>query len=367
MAQLASHVQTSRQSRSLPLPQEDLYAKVRGSRARCRWYWAIMRVLRHTRRPLPACFQNPLRREVPLSEAALPDAKYPDLLDYSHPPSLNTFSIFARIPPRCAHKLVKFCRQANASIGAGSFTLTAMIMMMMYEQQHHHVEPRDRLPFIGSFPVNPRPFFNHLADPDGLMLAFSDGVVLPFLPSSLDFSKRFRLLVRQAHRQLRKYQKRQSTSEDPEDMLAPSNVIAQTFLGSFDRMQVTSMNLEPSLRQSLLGDLPKPQGQFAPRPNPTLATCGISSVGKTAWRSGLYDLNQHLDEDSEDAFIADYRDSKQNVRARTGEFLVGVWGESDGTIAVNASADGCAIDPTKAGVWKDLMETILDTVSMSHM
>ncbi|KAK9899245.1 hypothetical protein P389DRAFT_46148 [Cystobasidium minutum MCA 4210] len=343
----------------LPPPQEDLYMPVSGTRARQRWYWAILRVMRHTRRPLPACFQNPLRRQAPARAAKALEPKYDSLLDYTRMPPLNTFTVEARVDTRLSRKLIKLCREANASVGAGSFTLTAMVMMSLYEQQNPHLPLHQRLPFIGGFPVNPRPFFGHHADPDSLMLAFSDGVVLPFLPSHLDFAKRFRLLVRQAHRQLRQYQKRKTNTSIAEASSSSSNVVAQTYLGSFDRLQRTSSTLSQDVRDSLIGGLPNPQGNLPARANPTLATCGISSVGKSGWHRGIYDLNKQVGE-GEDAFVADYHNSKQNVRARDGEFLVGVWGESDGTISANVSADGNAIDPELAQQWKYLMETILE-------
>lgn len=343
-----------------PAPQEDLYTPVSGTRARQRWYWAILRVMRHTRRPLPPCFQNPLRREQPLTSAEAMQPLYPKVLNYSKKPPLNTFTVEAHIPSHLARKLTRLCRQAQASIGAGSFTLTAMVMMAIYEQQQPDVSSNERLPFIGGFPVNPRPFFSHHLDPDSLMLAFSDGVVLPFLPSHLDFGKRFRLLVRQAHRQLRRFQKRQTISSDPETSMTSANVVAQTYLGSFDRLQKTSLALSPEVRASLIGDLPNPQGNLPARANPTLMTCGISSVGKSGWHRGIYDLDAPLTTEGEDAFVADYATSKQNVRARDGEFLVGVWGESDGRISANVSADGNVIDLELVKQWKQLMETILE-------
>lgn len=345
----------------LPSPQEDLYTPVSGSRARQRWYWAILRVMRHTRRPLPPCFQNPLRRKEPIPAAPKLHPAYDKVLDYSRKPPLNTFTVEAHIASRLAQRMVRLCREAKASIGAGSFTLTAMVMMAIYERHQPNVPPQERLPFIGGFPVNPRPFFSHHSDPDSLMLAFSDGVVLPFLPSHLDLAKRFRLLVRQAHRQLRQYQKRQTSLSDPGASVSSSNVVAQTYLGSFDRLQKTSMALSPEVRAGLLGDLPNPQGNLPARANPTLMTCGISSVGKSGWQRGVYNLDEPIGE-GEDAFVADYATSKQNVRARDGEFLVGVWGEADGRISANVSADGNAIDPALAEEWRHLMETILEAL-----
>lgn len=49
----------------LPRAQEDLYPPIPGSVARQRWFWAISRILRHVKKPVPAAFQNPLRRAVP--------------------------------------------------------------------------------------------------------------------------------------------------------------------------------------------------------------------------------------------------------------------------------------------------------------
>lgn len=343
----------------LPLPQEDLYTPVSGTRARQRWYWAIIRVMRHTRRPLPPCFQNPLRREQPMNSSQALRPLYPDVLDYSKKPPLNTFTVEAHVRSHLARKIFRLCRQANASIGAGSFTLTAMAMMAIYERNQPNVPVDQRLPFIGGFPVNPRPFFSHLSDPDSLMLAFSDGVVLPFLPSHLDFAKRFRLLVRQAHRQLRRYQKRQTSLSHPGASVKSANIVADTYLGSFDRLARGSMALSTEVRASLLGDLPDPQGTMPARANPTMSTCAISSVGKSGWHRGTYDLNAPLAE-GEDAFVADYVNSKQNVRVRDGEFLVGVWGDSDGRISANVSVDGNAIDPELAEEWKHLMETLLE-------
>jgi len=74
---------------------------------------------------------------------------FPKVLNYSKKPPLNTFTVEAHIPSHLARKLVRLCRQANASIGAGSFTLTAMVMMAIYEQQQPNVFPNERLPFIG--------------------------------------------------------------------------------------------------------------------------------------------------------------------------------------------------------------------------
>ncbi|KAJ4325177.1 hypothetical protein N0V94_000891, partial [Neodidymelliopsis sp. IMI 364377] len=53
----------------LPPAQEDLYPRIAGSKARQRWIWAIVRVLRHVKKPLPPSFANPLYRPRRLDEA----------------------------------------------------------------------------------------------------------------------------------------------------------------------------------------------------------------------------------------------------------------------------------------------------------
>lgn len=340
----------------LPIPQEDHYPRVPGSSARKRWFWVLTLVLRHVRKPQPAAFPNPLSRREPLTDAVRFAQTYSTLLDYSRSPPLNTFTTSVRIPLAATRRLHRLCREAGASIGAGCFVLVAMVMMSLYESRYPSVPLHERLPFIGSFPLNPRPFFNHASPPNSLMLAFSDGVVLPFLPSSLDVDKRFRLLVRQAHRQLSIYQKRTRVEDNDAKKYMSSRgagrLIAMNYIAAVER---TYQKLPPPLREKLGGH--SPQGELKVRPNPTMATCGVSSVGRSQWKRGLYNLDAPLGH-GEDAFRADYRSVHQSVRARDGEFLVGISGD-EFEISANVSFDGNVISEELVGEWKKRMEALL--------
>lgn len=342
--------------RRLPLPQEALYPQISRSYARRRWFWTLSLVLRHVRKPMPAAFPNPLHRTQAFRDATRMPETYKSFLDYSKTPPLNTFTVQAQVAKPATQHLHRLCREAGASIGAGCFVLVAMVMMSLHESRHPEESESSRRPFIGSFPINPRPFFNHSSPPDSLMLAFSDGIILPFLPSNLDFNGRFRLLVRQAHRQLGLYQKR-ARREDA-DRLAymgsrgAGRIIAMNYIAAMERLRA---KLPEHLRDSLGTN--SPQGDLPVTPNGSMATCGVSSIGRTSWRTGEYDLNALL-EDGEDAFAADYRGSRQNVRARDGEFLVGIWGEGD-CIHANASFDGNALDETLIKEWQTRMENML--------
>ncbi|KAI4717400.1 hypothetical protein E4T48_06375 [Aureobasidium sp. EXF-10727] len=338
----------------LPLPQEDLYPRISGSTAKRRWFWLLTLVLRHVKKPMPAAFPNPLRRQTPLKEAIAMSPTYGSYLDYNVRPPLNTFTCMAKVSQPATKRLHRWCREAGTSIGAGAFVLVAMVMMSLHEDLHP--DETNRRPFIGSFPINPRPFFKHHEAPNSMMLAFSDGVVLPFLPSSLDLEARFKVLVRQAHRQLALYQKRAKSGEH--DSLAymgsrgAGRVIAMNYVGAMERLR---SKLPEELRDSLGNH--SPQGDLTAAQNGSMATCGVSSVGRSGWRQGEFNVDGELEE-GEDAFVADYRSSKQNVRARDGEFLVGVWGDDDG-IAANVSYNGNAIDEEMVREWQHRMENLL--------
>lgn len=355
---IRQHVSSHAIEGNLPLPQEDLYPPITGTKARQRWFWAITRVLRHVKAPQPAAFSNPLYRTKPKATATPMQPIYTEVLDYDKVPPLNTFTAAATINATCTQRLHRLCREAGTSIGAGCFVLVAMVMMALHERKHPNILLKDRLAFIGSFPINPRPFFNHASAPDSLMLAFSDGVVLPFLPSSLPFEGRFRLLARQAHRQLSIYQKRPKANIA--DMKAhmssrgAGRVIAMNYISAMERIHAKL----PSHLRDQVGLHVQPQGSLTTRPNPTTATCGVSSVGRSGWKIGEYDLDADLPGEDDDAFVADYRGLQQNVRARDGEFLVGIGGNDDG-IGANVSYDGNAIDEESVVEWKRLMETIL--------
>jgi hypothetical protein len=85
LTSLCSHSVVSR----LPPAQEDFYPPIRGTMARQRWFWAVSRILRHTRRPPPSSFPNPLRRATTLAEATPMPPTYSSVLSYSKVPSVE--------------------------------------------------------------------------------------------------------------------------------------------------------------------------------------------------------------------------------------------------------------------------------------
>lgn len=212
------------------------------------------------------------------------------------------------------------CRTAGASIGAGCFALAALVMMMLEERLHPLTPASQRRPFVGSFPINPRPFLAGkptTGAEDSLMLAFSDGLALPFLPSDLPVEGRFKLLARQADRQLRTFQKKKRSREEQVHLgsRSPSQLIPRLYIGSVE----TAENKVPPERRPGID----PQGAYPARQSETLATCGVSSVGSrvSLIGSGKYALDQPGKE-----FTADFRDIRIAVRVRDGEFLVGCAG-----------------------------------------
>lgn len=340
----------------LTLPQEDHYQPISGSRARQRWFWAITVVLGHIQKPLPAAFQNPLRfTDGPVRATSPAERVFEHVLDYSKVPPLNSGRINASIGKEGTQKLHRLCRKAGCSIGAGLFVLIAIVMMELYEARCPDVPIDQRLPFIGSFPVNPRPFFNYTAAPDSMMLAFSDGVVLPFLSSSLDLDGRIKLLVRSAQKQLSRYQKRpsQNTISGMLEYMGPRGAGRVVPMNYMDVIERRKNKLPKHLQRKV-----EYQKHLPKQPNPTLATCGVSSVGKmqAAFGPGQYDLDRPLAADGD--VVADLREVLFGVRPRDGEFLVGIWGD-DESIVAGVSYDACAIDPAQADRWKDKFETIL--------
>ncbi|RMY75893.1 hypothetical protein D0864_09745 [Hortaea werneckii] len=338
----------------LPLPQEALYPPISGSKAKQRWFWAITRILRHVRKPLQAGFASPLWRREPLRPIP-PSPTYAAVLDYTRTPPLNSGPCFLEIPMPSFQRLIRCCREAKASIGAGCFVLAALVMMEMYEKLEPNVPLHERKPFISGFPLNPRPFFNHHVDPDSLMLAFCDGIVLPFLPSSLPIEGRLRLLARQAHRQLATYQKRRPAGEEEHVHFMSSRgagrVIANQYLIGVERSQLA---IPEEWRTKAYND---PQGEYQARPNTTRQTNGVSSLGRrdAMIRSGMYDIEALSDRD----FVADFSGMKSGVRARDGEFLVGIGGSEKG-LGVGVSIDFSGNDPELVQEWKERMSHILD-------
>ena len=336
----------------LPLPQEALYPPVVGSPARKRWFWLLTRILRHVRKPLPAGFPNPLlRREDP--KAATFSPVYRAVFDYTRIPPLNTTHCQASATSTGTQRLHRLCKEANVSIGAGCFALAALLMMEFHERLEPDVPLAERKPFITGFPLNPRPFLSRKTDPDSLMLAFSDGIMMPFLSSSLDLDGRIRLLARQAHRQLGAYQKRirpqdNMTGHQYMSSRGAGRVLAIQYLSSIERGDAL---LPPELRKGI-----NPQGAYPMRPNNTRQTCGVSSVGR---RDILIDRNMYDLNDLSKDFVADYRVLNAGVRARDGEFLIGVAGTAT-DIGAGVSVDASSMDPTLVAHWQQRFRTILD-------
>ena len=341
----------------LPPAQEAFYPSTPGSPARQRWFWAINRILRHTHRPPPASFQHPLRRTMPLKEANSMLPTYPKVIDYSRDPPLNTYAIQATLSLASTKKLTRLCREAKISIGAGSFTLVGMSMMSFYERTQPSIPLSQRLPFTGSFPINPRPFLstNTTGHEDSLMLAFSDGITLPFLPSYLPIEGRFKLLGRLAHKQLSQYQKRKRTAEQVVGLGSRNlnQLIPTLYLSSVERLENKTL---PHLKTGI-----NPQGAYPASQPATSATCGVSSVGdrRSLIRSGRYDVHKQL---REREVVCDYRDNQTCVRVREGEFLVGASGDGE-MMRFEASCDGCAMDIERVSEWVKWMEDALEDKS----
>lgn len=114
--QIAEYIQPDGIRKRAPLPQEAWYPQLYpGNKARQRWFWAITRVLRHVRRPLPIGFENPLRRSK-RRDPVSPSPVYTPVLDYDRTPPFNTLPVHFNIP---AQRLHRICKEAFASIGAG--------------------------------------------------------------------------------------------------------------------------------------------------------------------------------------------------------------------------------------------------------
>ncbi|KAI1311706.1 hypothetical protein F5Y03DRAFT_286624 [Xylaria venustula] len=345
----------------LPPAQEDLYAPVAATKARARWFWAITLILRHVEKPLPTAFPNPLRRATPLSAARPFPPKYANVLDYSQTPPLNTFYVRLQLSPAASKRLYRLCKEAKASIGAGGFVLVGMAMMAVHEARYPDESDSARRPFIGSFPLNPRPFFGAKNILESVMLAFSKGVVLPFLPSRLDVEGRFKLLVRQASRQLSAYQKRDRL-RDPSAALAymgiksPGRLLAANYIDGIER-------LRGILPDHLKDELPPPQGMYEVPPwAVSRATCGVSSIGAADWSALKFDLEA----DPGDGVVASVEGLTSGVRVRESEFLVGTWSE-DGIISAGVSFDGNFIDETIAHLWIEKMKSILEVSETSNL
>ena len=346
---LATSIDVEMVKQRLPLPQEALYPPIMGSPARQRWSWAITRILRHVRKPLLAAFRNPLCRDHAASKAL---TSFSTVLDYSRRPPLVSAPCSIQISKLYTQRLHRLCREAEVSIGAGCFALAALVMMELHEMAEPGITLADRKPFVSGFPLNPRAFFNHKNEPDSLMLAFSDGIALPFLSSSLDLDGRIRLLARQAHRQLSSYQKRARPSNEETKSRTLSSrgaglVLATQYISSIERADA----LQPAALRSGFD----PQGKYPARPNGSGQTCGVSSVGRSdaILKRGMFDLSG-----SGEDFAADFRGMLSGVRARDEECLIGIGGNDEG-LWINASIDLSAIDPELVEIWRDRMQRVM--------
>lgn len=329
----------------LPPAQEDLYPPVAGNRARQRWVWAILRILRHVRKPLPSGFTNPLRQADRIKLEF--EQKYSSVLNY-HPkkaPPMNSGSVTPQLSLAASKRLASLCKEAKTSVGAGVFALVALTMSSLYEELHPSIPLEKRQPFIASFPLNPRPFFNYTGPADSCMLAFSEGIVLPFLPSSLPLEARFRPLAKAAHRELRSYQKKKRPGEL--DSHSPLRMVATNYLSAIERAeqkQPTGLN---------------PQASYPANPNFGAATCGVSSVGLVKDTApGKYDLDQDFGAGQD--VIADFRELKGGVRARDNEFLCGNSADGEGRLSYAVSYDASAMDEGLVQEWRRRMENVLE-------
>jgi hypothetical protein len=344
----------------LPPAQEDLYPKVTGSFARQRWFWAIMRVLRHVQRTMPPTFTNPLRRAKRLANAISLPSIYSSVFDYSTSslPPMSSGHVSATLTPAASARLISLCRSINVSIGAGCFALAGLSMMKLHESLYSESNtPSSYNPAFGaSFPLNPRAFFDTQPQADSCMLAFSEGIVMPFLPSTLPVEGRFKLVASHANRELRVYQKRlkdNSRSLGNFDKHSPARLLATGYLAQMERVEAKM----PEERRTGF----TPQGELKPMLGQYGATCGVSSVGslKAFFRSGEYDLNDTKDKD----FVADYRGLKMGVRARDNEFLIGSSTDATGCVGFGVSYDENAISQEAAHKWAETISGLLEPES----
>ena len=347
----------------LPSAQEDLYPKISGNVARQRWFWAISRILRHTRVPPPDAFTNPLTwtddsresRSV-ISESGLGPAvpkrmtqvegippTYNSVLSYERKPPIVTLNLHCVLSPKATRTLKKLCGEANTSIGAGCFALVGIVMMDTEEEKHPGT--RQRRPFVGSFPLNPRPFYGYKGPVDSLMLGFSDGLTIPFTSSKLPIEGRIRLAARQAHRQLRTLRKAQPKSTSP----IVSQLIPWNYLSMLQRADGKSKYSKKI----------NPQGQYPVRTSAG-ATCGVSSIGT---RLNLLSADR-FPVDKRSRFRANFTDLQNGVRARDGEFLVGCFSDMD-SLHLNISYDASRLDENAAKMWKSKVESLLELVELN--
>jgi len=336
----------------LPPAQEDLYP-VAGNKARQRWFWAILRVIRHIRKPLPPTFTNPLVRENPLLEATSPPPTYSKVFDYSaeRKPMVNTYTYSFPLSAAGSKLVFNLSRSAGTSIGAGGFALVAMAMMELDETRRSSVPLVERQPFSTSFPLNPRQHFGHTAPPDNCMLQFCSGIILPFLPSNLPFEGRFKLLAKQAQRQMKIYQKRGKPSQGVANLEpgSPGRMLADGYLWKIE-------NIQDKLHEKRKSDV-NPQGQYPASASGIGPTCIISWLGSVEHLVGpgrgvLGDVNTH-------DFVAEYRDIKMGVKARINEFFVGSSTVGE-ILGFQICHDGTGISEESAAMWEEKIKSLVE-------
>lgn len=339
----------------LPRAQEDLYPPITGSVARQRWFWVLIRVLRHVAKTLPPTFVNPLRRPQRLGRAVPLPHRFDKLFNYDPDvvPPLSTARIGVSLSKAASTRLLSLCRSADVSIGAGCFALVGLSMMELHESSS---PSSDQYPaFAATFPLNPRAFFVNPPPTESCMLAFSQGIVMPFLPSDLPVERRFKLVAKQANRGLRVYQKRlkgKMSVDGVFDKHSPLRLLATGYLTQMERVQ---SKLPSQLRNTTTLD---PQGDLKPRVGQYEGTCGVSSIGSLAsfFERGTYDLQNMEDKD----FAVDFRDVQMGVRARDNEFLVGISTNAEGVISFRASYDMNAVSQEAAEIWAKKISGLLE-------
>jgi hypothetical protein len=356
LADIEALRRTDRIRAVLPAAQEDLYPPIAGSKARQRWFWALIRVLRHVQKGLPPTFTNPLRRERRLEEPLRLEPKFDKIFNYSAStrPPMSCGHISASLSASASSRLMSLCRSAKVSIGAGCFALAGLAMMSIHETLNPSAQYP---PFTASFPLNPRAFFVNPPPPDSCMLAFSEGIVMPFLSSELPVEGRFKLVAKHANRELRVYQKRlkgEGTTGTAGilDKHSPGRLLATGYIAQIERVEA---KLPPERRSPADSN---PQGSLPPSTAGFGATCGVSSIGPLAafFKRGTYNLRDLGDMD----FAADFRNVKIGVRARENEFLVGSSTSAEGIVGFGVSYDLNAISKERAELWKTTIENLLE-------
>lgn len=354
-AEITSSLDAATFKSNLPPAQEDLYPKIAGNRARQRWIWAIIRVLRHVKHTLPPTFSNPLYRGERLCAPRALAHTYADVFAYEgpHMPPMSTAHVAAQLSSAASSRLITLCRDAQLSIGAGCFALAGLAMMRLHSQRYPQLTAEEMPAMTASFPLNPRAFFTSPPPAESCMLSFSDGITMPFLPPSLPLETRFRLTAKCANRELKMYQKRLRTTADNRisaglDRHSPARLLATGYVAQIERVQAKL----PASRRLEFGN---PQGELGAAGGQA-ATCGVSSVGslKGYFRAGEYDLNAEKD------FVVDYRGLRMGVRAREGEFLVGSSTDAEGRVGFGVSYDANAIEPEAAEMWARTITGLLE-------